>query len=123
MSVSVDNININLLVLANLTINSKLYVRNGQFEIEADHMPWFITSVKRYIFGDGRDDIICNLYDMVQNIESIVVLNKVNSQKLLENLQKSLSGIQILKTCYQTDIRTVSRLQNIENLITEILNK
>lgn len=113
--------NINLLVIAGLTVNSKLYVRDGQFEIEMDRIPWFMTSIKRYIFGDGREDIIRNLRDTVTNVGDMIASNHPRKTKLLENLHASLSGIQILKTCYRADIRTVARLKDIEDLATDIL--
>ena len=138
--ISMDNLLLNLKILANLPQKGRLgFGKNGILSLENDNI---YNGIKRYMLGISRKDAIIEIENLVNNVVDKVddmvnskwMLelyngNEIYKQKMLDldlikqHLIISLNGINNLKHTYNNDLGTISKIDMIVDRIETTINK
>ena len=102
-----DELIVNLKVLGNLQKNTKIITKDKFLNIE--NSTFIPESIKRWIRGDNRDEII----KKIDIIVSKAISYQDEKKELTPYIQKSLSGIINLKETYSTCQLTIARLDTL----------
>ena len=106
--VEMDNIIVNLKVLANLEQNRKLNTCETFLNVEG-YNPVYPEFIRRYIRGDNRDETIKKIDNVISNAINLIDENK----QLIEFLTNARKGIINLKETYSKCDQTKARLDTI----------
>ena len=112
-----DEAVINLNILSSIEPNKKITTKDVYLNIEVNNM-FIPESIKRWYRGDDRNECVKAIDKVI--IRSIKLLN--NYPELEEYLEKSIKGIENLKSTYSQDVQTIARLDTITAKIKRILN-
>jgi len=104
----VDNLIVNLKVLAGLEQNKKLITKETFLNVETVCLG-LPESVRRYWRGDSRDESIKKIDSIIT--KSLEILN--DHERLKEHIINSKKGIMNLKETYSTCEQTKARLDTI----------
>jgi len=106
--VEMDNIIVNLKVLANLEQNKKLNTCETFLNVEG-YNPVYPESIRRFIRGDNRDETIKKIDIIISSAINLINENK----QLVEFLCNAKKGIMNLKETYSKCDQTKARLETI----------
>jgi hypothetical protein len=117
---------LNLKIISKIPKNGKIAKSESGIIIEYNTIP-FLTSLKRYYYGDSRNkainDINCIINNGIEIIEQLKTrhdtINQTKITCLLFHIEKCIIGLNNLKITYINDITMSSKL---DILITKIYN-
>ena len=107
-NVEMDNIIVNLKVLANLEQNKKLNTCETFLNVEG-YNPIYPEFLRRFIRGDNRDETIKKIDNIISN--AIKLINE--NRQLIDFLNNARKGILNLKETYSKCDQTKARLETI----------
>lgn len=107
-NVEMDNIIVNLKVLANLEQNKKLNTCETFLNVEG-YNPIYPEFIRRFIRGDNRDETIKKIDNIISN--AIKLINE--NRQLIDFLNNARKGILNLKETYSKCDQTKARLETI----------
>ena len=104
---NIESILVNLKILSSLEIGQKLITTEKYLDIEKG--TYFAPeSLKRTYRGDSRDSAISRIDAIINQ-----AITKKDNQQIIEELKKSVKGINNLKDTYKNCIQTKARLDTI----------
>lgn len=126
ISMSLKDINKNLIILSKVKLNDKLYHDENKIYIEDSYIP----SIKRWYRGSSRDDTNKFIkYIFTQAFFQLELLKKRNDTEsiflqntLLNNLKSTVSGLTNLQKTYSNDLDTSYQIQKNINYINKFFS-
>jgi hypothetical protein len=113
--VEYDEVVINLKVIANITLNSRLYTKGALLNLE--QVSYIPLSLRRWYRQDSRDEAIKKI-DRV--ITKAISFTKTSS--MIKYLKDAVTGILNMKDTYSACIQTSARLDTILDKIAVHVN-
>jgi hypothetical protein len=121
-SLSITDLHVNLLVLSKYREGNRLIVRGNALYTE---IPWLLTPIKRLVLGDSRMSIVPPIRELYKR--ALIFLDKddksIDSNNLIQNIHRSLIGLNKLFSTYKSDDRFISELEEIKQTVSSIIEK
>lgn len=126
ITISLKDINNNLITLSKIKCNDKLYHYKQKIYLEDSYIP----SIKRWYRGSSRDDTNKFIkYILTQAFFQAELLKKRNDTEsiflhntLLNNLKNAIGGLVNLQKTYNTDLDTNYQIQKNINYINKFFS-
>ena len=112
LEIEYDEMVINLKVLAQIQINTKLDTRGNFLNIENENI-WIPSNIRRWYRRDNRDEAIKKIDRIICKATLYIDQHFSNSQSMISYLKDACIGIHNLKDTYSDCVQTNARLDTI----------